>query len=214
MSQFVSLEKVKQISTIEALQIHCEILHGQWDKNGFVPIHSISNHHQRTSIQCLNILRKAGFKFDIVTNDGKVFNNGDINDFKVKIEYNVQEGLTPPDNGIKAWRPVHKYETYLDKAVSDITWDQKFENFKGTVYAQGPIMHYANDKYKREIKPGVFVDVYDVIDCFEVTSGALQHAIKKLLAAGKRGHKDYEQDLIDILSSVERALFQYQEKTK
>lgn len=77
---------------------------------------------------------------------------------------------------------------------------------------RGPF--YANDKYKREIKPGVFVDVYDVIDCYEVTSGALQHALKKILAAGKRGHKDYEQDLIDILSSVERALFQHQEKNK
>ena len=73
---------------------------------------------------------------------------------------------------------------------------------------------YANDKYKREIKPGVFIDVYDVIDCYEVTSGALQHALKKILAAGKRGHKDYEQDLIDILASVERALFQHQEKKK
>lgn len=73
---------------------------------------------------------------------------------------------------------------------------------------------YANDKYKREIKPGVFVDVYDVLACFEVTNAALAHAAKKILAAGKRGHKDYEQDLIDILSSVERALFQHQEKTK
>jgi hypothetical protein len=77
---------------------------------------------------------------------------------------------------------------------------------------RGPF--YANDKYKREIKPGVFIDVYDVIDCYEVTSGALQHALKKILAAGKRGHKDYEQDLIDILASVERALFQHQEKKK
>ena len=58
------------------------------------------------------------------------------------------------------------------------------------------------------------LDVYRVLQLFGVTDPCLQHAIKKLLAAGKRGHKDYEQDLIDILSSVERALFQHQEKTK
>lgn len=87
-------------------------------------------------------------------------------------------------------------------------FQQVFEPVEGV----GP--HYANDKYKREIKPGVFVDVYDVIDCYQVHSGALQHALKKILATGNRGHKSYEEDLIDILSSVERALFQHQEKMK
>lgn len=60
-------------------------------------------------------------------------------------------------------------------------------------------------KYHREIKPGVWVDVYDVIQAFGVTNGALQHLIKKALAAGQRGHKTLDQDLDDIIASAKRA---------
>lgn len=63
-----------------------------------------------------------------------------------------------------------------------------------------------NPKYNREIKPGVFVDVYDVLYAFKVTDPCLQHAIKKALAAGQRGHKDTRQDLVDIRDSAQRAL--------
>ena len=38
------------------------------------------------------------------------------------------------------------------------------------------------NKYMREIKPDVWVDVYDVLRAFNVTDAAFQHAIKKLLA--------------------------------
>lgn len=70
------------------------------------------------------------------------------------------------------------------------------------------------NKYQRTIKPTLpcntsstplIIDVYDVIDAYEVTSPELQHAIKKLLAVGIRGHKSAEQDLQDIIDSVERA---------
>lgn len=61
------------------------------------------------------------------------------------------------------------------------------------------------NKYAREIKSGVFVDVYDVLRAFEVTNPALQHLIKKALAAGQRGHKDKQTDLQDIIDSAVRA---------
>ena len=63
-----------------------------------------------------------------------------------------------------------------------------------------------NPKYNREIKPGTFVDVYDVLYAFKVTDPCLQHLIKKALAAGQRGHKDARQDLVDIRDSAQRAL--------
>lgn len=66
-----------------------------------------------------------------------------------------------------------------------------------------------NTKYNREIKPGVFVDVYDVLYAFKVTDPCLQHAVKKALAAGQRGHKDLRQDLVDIRDSAQRALDSY-----
>lgn len=62
-----------------------------------------------------------------------------------------------------------------------------------------------HSKYHREIKPGVFVDVYDVLNAWQVQNPALQHLIKKALQPGARGHKTREQDLADILASAIRA---------
>lgn len=63
----------------------------------------------------------------------------------------------------------------------------------------------ARSKYHREIKPGVFVDVYDVLAAWKVDNPALQHLIKKALQPGERGHKTRQQDLCDIVSSALRA---------
>lgn len=62
-----------------------------------------------------------------------------------------------------------------------------------------------SSKYIRSCK-GVTIDVYDVLQAFEVTNPALQHLIKKALCAGLRGHKDREQDLNEILESAKRAI--------
>jgi len=63
----------------------------------------------------------------------------------------------------------------------------------------------ATNKYQREIKPSVFVDVYDVLKAWNVTNPALQHLIKKALQPGNRGHKTLEQDIDDIIASAKRA---------
>lgn len=56
------------------------------------------------------------------------------------------------------------------------------------------------------------VDVYRVIDAFNVEDPALQHLIKKALCAGLRGHKDQEQDLRDIVDSAQEALTLFLQK--
>lgn len=60
-------------------------------------------------------------------------------------------------------------------------------------------------KYNRQCK-GVTIDVYDVLVAFNVTNPALQHLVKKALCAGLRGHKDKEQDLLEIMESASRAV--------
>jgi hypothetical protein len=71
------------------------------------------------------------------------------------------------------------------------------------------------NKYAREITQTladedqgftISVDVYDVLRAFNVTDPAIQHAIKKLLCTGIRGHKDSSQDLEEAIQSIERAL--------
>ena len=52
----------------------------------------------------------------------------------------------------------------------------------------------------------ITVDVYDVLKAFDVKCPAIQHAVKKLLCAGIRGHKDRKQDLTEARASIGRAI--------
>lgn len=56
------------------------------------------------------------------------------------------------------------------------------------------------------------VDVYRVLDAFQVTDPCLQHLIKKALCSGLRGHKDRLQDLEDIKLSIEKAIVLHKQK--
>ena len=56
-------------------------------------------------------------------------------------------------------------------------------------------------KYLRDMPAKA--DVYDVLEAFEVTSHRIGHAIKKLLCAGQRGHKDLLQDLQEAIQSIQ-----------
>lgn len=63
-------------------------------------------------------------------------------------------------------------------------------------------------KYEREII-GIngelaVVDVYRTLSAFNVTDPACQHAIKKLLCMGLRGHKDVITDLEDAIDSLNK----------
>jgi len=61
-------------------------------------------------------------------------------------------------------------------------------------------------KYHVEIRPGVWIDVYDVLHAFRVTNPGDQHALKKLLKPGQRGYKDANQDRREAVVSIERAI--------
>lgn len=58
--------------------------------------------------------------------------------------------------------------------------------------------------YHREIL-GVTVDVYRILHAFEVTDPCIQHAIKKLICAGRRlGGKTLEQDIAEAIWTLNR----------
>ena len=60
--------------------------------------------------------------------------------------------------------------------------------------------------YFKDVQTLKAVDVYRVLVLFDVKSHPIGHAIKKLLCAGKRGAKDYRQDLIEAKASIDREL--------
>lgn len=65
-------------------------------------------------------------------------------------------------------------------------------------------------KYNRTIvdKNGntAVVDVYDVLVAFDVQCPAMQHAIKKMLCSGLRGHKGSVQDKTEAIESIKRSI--------
>ena len=58
--------------------------------------------------------------------------------------------------------------------------------------------------YKKDVSHLDFIDVYRVLDLFCVTDQSIGHAIKKLLCAGDRGNKDYEQDIKEATDTLLR----------
>lgn len=48
------------------------------------------------------------------------------------------------------------------------------------------------------------LDVYRVISIFGVSDPCIQHALKKLLCSGVRGHKDQSKDIQDVIDTLER----------
>ena len=62
----------------------------------------------------------------------------------------------------------------------------------------------AHNHYFKDVSCLDYIDVYRVLDLFKVTDPCLQHAVKKLLVAGGRGHKDIERDIQDVIDSCER----------
>ena len=72
-------------------------------------------------------------------------------------------------------------------------------------------MTISKSKYIKNVR-GMQLDVYDVLQAWDVRNPALQHLIKKALQAGNRGHKDVIQDLQDIIDSAIRAMELEKEK--
>lgn len=60
--------------------------------------------------------------------------------------------------------------------------------------------------YRKDIRHLSVIDPYRIFDLYGVTDPAAQHVIKKLLACGKRGAKDFKTDLMECGQSIHRRL--------
>jgi hypothetical protein len=114
------------------------------------------------------------------------------------------------DNDGVVWIGIDKAH---DKGDETVTWptEERIDN----IGQNGPTGEHYMNKYQRKLtspvikevdwKVEVIIDVYDVLDAFDVSNPATAHAIKKLLCTGSRGVKDWETDLQEAIDSLERA---------
>ena len=63
-----------------------------------------------------------------------------------------------------------------------------------------------NNPYIVDISKYNKLDIYRILSLYDVTDPCLQHAIKKLLCAGKRGVKNQTQDINEAILSLKRFL--------
>lgn len=77
--------------------------------------------------------------------------------------------------------------------------DTNIENHEGKKYLRNIYDAVTNEVIGR-------VDVYEVLEAFNVTSQPIGHAIKKLLACGQRGKGDAIADLEGAIAAIKRAI--------
>lgn len=65
---------------------------------------------------------------------------------------------------------------------------------------------YIDNPYIVDISKYNKLDIYRILKLYEVSDPCLQHAIKKLLCAGKRGVKNQTQDINEAMQSLQRFL--------
>ena len=63
---------------------------------------------------------------------------------------------------------------------------------------------YIDNPYIVDISKYNKLDIYRILSLYDVTDPCLQHAIKKLLCAGKRGVKNQTQDINEAILSLKR----------
>ena len=97
------------------------------------------------------------------------------------------------------------YEEVLAANIPDKNAGQIPAMDKGEKYRKVITGRAANTGAITEYE-SVIVDVYDVLVAFKVTCPATQHAVKRLLAMGQRGHKDKMTDLKEAHWQLERAM--------
>ena len=68
--------------------------------------------------------------------------------------------------------------------------------------------------YKKDVRHLDYIDVYRIIDLYELHDPCFQHAIKKILVPGARGHKDLTKDINDIIDTMQRKLEMIAENEK
>ena len=61
---------------------------------------------------------------------------------------------------------------------------------------------YIDNPYIVDISKYNKLDIYRILSLYDVTDPCLQHSIKKLLCAGKRGVKNQTQDINEAILSL------------
>jgi hypothetical protein len=69
---------------------------------------------------------------------------------------------------------------------------------------RGPAVGQEFSRYFKPVQGLNQIDVYKVLELFDVKSHSIGHAVKKLLCAGERGTKGERQDVLEAIAALQR----------
>ena len=120
---------------------------------------------------------KGWFYENKPTNSNESWEPSTDSDLCVRSGYNLPTGL-----------PFNWEKTLIERPAHTITQPKKHSH------------------YHKPTNGAETIDVYWVLNAWEVDCHAVGHAVKKLLNAGQRGAKPKEQDLREAIDSIQRAI--------
>jgi len=111
------------------------------------------------------------------------------------------------DSGFSITESGKAYPIFMDKESLQRLEKLIVGNFLSTTDKERKYKHYFKD-----VRMLRYIDIYKVLDLFDVKSHAVGHAIKKLICTGGRGNKGYLQDLTEARDSIQREIDMVHEK--
>jgi hypothetical protein len=117
-----------------------------------------------------------------------------------KHEVKFRDGDTTIDFSPETWRWTDTKSSF-DIVAYRIPRDPSEQSERESVPEVQPTKH---SHYHQDVSHLSSIDVYRIIDLYKVTDPCFQHAIKKLLVTGERGHKSIEEDVQNIIDTLER----------
>jgi hypothetical protein len=108
-----------------------------------------------------------------------------------------------------------RYMQYLKEKESLGECPSSFETWLKALTKIRPALADKYPHYYRELPEKVsHLDVYRVLDTFQVRRSTVQHAVKKLLCTGTRGLKNEVVDIKEAIFSLQRTLEMIEEEQK
>lgn len=129
----------------------------------------------------------------------------------------------PPQNHVEYWKPMAIYhiinpdsehctlvcvsedgDTHYLKLSEVVHYNPVFTKNEQSEKVNTEKKH---SHYYKDVSHLEFIDVYRVLELYNVTDPCIQHAVKKLLVAGGRGGgKDIKKDLQEAIDTITRSL--------
>jgi hypothetical protein len=130
------------------------------------------------------------------------------------VAYRVVKDTPKIEGGTRIWGeiPAGKWEKlpntvpYKDLPIKEQwkatkAWWESAYNENPRWYEEGS--HVKENLYRKAF-PYEEIDIYRILQVYEVTDPCIQHAVKKLLCTGIRGYKGKNEDIQDVIDSLKR----------